>query len=179
MKNAKGTTTAGGGAGNVRMEIPSVDKHSPLTRPHSFASPARTHDTNTKRNWNRFPDWGSPASINPPQSPIWSHTKVTHTHTQTLNKIITIHSFGVIHRSLFQHRPLMLGAAFLAIPNQRSPNVCQSVVRSWDGGSLLHDATHHHPLTISNSFAISSLWVHIYRDQAAVSFGFSLGFYTF
>ena len=31
---------------------------------------ARTHDTNTKRNRNRFPNWGSPASINSPQSPI-------------------------------------------------------------------------------------------------------------
>ena len=46
--------------------------------PHSHAhtaSPrplARTHDTNTKRNRNRFPDWGSPASINSPQSPIFS-----------------------------------------------------------------------------------------------------------
>jgi hypothetical protein len=29
--------------GNVRMETPSVDKHSPLTRPHRFASPARSH----------------------------------------------------------------------------------------------------------------------------------------
>ena len=27
-------------------------------RPCSFASPARTHDTNTKRNRNRFPGWG-------------------------------------------------------------------------------------------------------------------------
>ena len=27
----------------VRMETPSVDKHSSLTRPHSFASPARSH----------------------------------------------------------------------------------------------------------------------------------------
>ena len=40
-KNAKDATTAGGG--NVRMETASVDKHSPLTRPHSFASPARSH----------------------------------------------------------------------------------------------------------------------------------------
>jgi hypothetical protein len=30
-------------AGNVIIETPSVDNHSPLTRPHSFASPARTH----------------------------------------------------------------------------------------------------------------------------------------
>ena len=33
-------TTAGG---NVRMETLSVENHSPLTRPHSFASPARSH----------------------------------------------------------------------------------------------------------------------------------------
>ena len=37
----QGKTTAGGG--NVRMETPSVENHSPLTRPHSFASPARSH----------------------------------------------------------------------------------------------------------------------------------------
>ncbi len=38
------------------METPSVDKHSPLTRPHSFASPARSHarhehETKTKTNF--------------------------------------------------------------------------------------------------------------------------------
>ena len=46
--------------------------NTPLSHAHT-ASPrplARTHDTNTKRNRNRFPDWGSPASINSPQSPI-------------------------------------------------------------------------------------------------------------
>ena len=32
---------------------------------------ARTHNTNTKRNRNRFPDWGSTASIISPQSPIY------------------------------------------------------------------------------------------------------------
>ena len=44
-----------------------------LSHAHT-ASPrplARTHDTNTKRNRNRFPDWGSPASINSPRSPIF------------------------------------------------------------------------------------------------------------
>ena len=47
--------------------------NTPLSHAHT-ASPrplARTHDTNTKRNRNQFPDWGSPASINSPQSPIW------------------------------------------------------------------------------------------------------------
>ena len=39
-RNQEPTTPRGG---NVRMETPSVDKHSPLTRPHSFASPARSH----------------------------------------------------------------------------------------------------------------------------------------
>ena len=58
--------------GNVAILSPSVGKHCSLTRPHSFASPARSHDTNTKRNRNRFPDWGSPASINSPQSPIFT-----------------------------------------------------------------------------------------------------------
>ena len=46
--------------------------NTPLSHAHT-ASPrplARTHDTNTKRNRNQFPDWGSPASINSPQSPI-------------------------------------------------------------------------------------------------------------
>ena len=45
--------------------------NTPLSHAHT-ASPrplARTHDTNTKRNRNQFPDWGSPASINSPQSP--------------------------------------------------------------------------------------------------------------
>ena len=32
---------------------------------------ARTHDTNTKRNRNRFPNWRSPSSINSFQSPIY------------------------------------------------------------------------------------------------------------
>jgi hypothetical protein len=48
--------------------------NTPLSHAHT-ASPrplARTHDTNTKRNRNQFPDWGSPASINSPQSPIMS-----------------------------------------------------------------------------------------------------------
>ena len=47
--------------------------NTPLSHAHT-ASPrplARTHDTNTKRNRNQFPDWGSPASINSPQSPIF------------------------------------------------------------------------------------------------------------
>ena len=47
--------------------------NTPLSHAHT-ASPrplARTHDTNTKRNRNQFPDWGSPASIISPQSPIW------------------------------------------------------------------------------------------------------------
>ena len=46
--------------------------NTPLSHAHT-ASPrplARTHDTNTKRNRNQFPDWGSLASINSPQSPI-------------------------------------------------------------------------------------------------------------
>ena len=45
--------------------------NTPLSHAHT-ASPrplARTHDTNTKRNRNQFPDWGSPASIISPQSP--------------------------------------------------------------------------------------------------------------
>ena len=52
--------------------IPPALTNTPLSHAHT-ASPrpiARTHDTNTKRNRNQFPDWGSPASINSPQSPI-------------------------------------------------------------------------------------------------------------
>ena len=50
--------------------------NTPLSHAHT-ASPrplARMHDTSTKRNRNQFPDWGSPASINSPQSPmkLWS-----------------------------------------------------------------------------------------------------------
>ena len=40
---------------------PALEKHCSLAHPHSFASPrplARTHDTNTKRNRNRFPGYG-------------------------------------------------------------------------------------------------------------------------
>ena len=58
--------------GNVRMEIPTFT-HNVISHAHT-ASPrplARTHDTNTKRNRNQFPDWGSLASINSPQSPIY------------------------------------------------------------------------------------------------------------
>ncbi len=50
---------------------PSVEKSTSLTRSHSFASPARTHDTNTKRNRNRFPGWGLLADSSP-QPPIFS-----------------------------------------------------------------------------------------------------------
>ena len=40
-----------------------------LARSRSFASPARTHDTNTKRNRNRFPGWGVLTNFSP-QPPI-------------------------------------------------------------------------------------------------------------
>ncbi len=39
-----------------------------LTRSHSFA---RTHDTNAKRNQNRFPDWGQLTLSFPPISDIY------------------------------------------------------------------------------------------------------------
>ena len=65
-KNAKDTPHAGG---NVAILSSSVDKHSPLASPRPLA---RTHDMNAKRNRNRFPDWGSPASMNSPQSPIFN-----------------------------------------------------------------------------------------------------------
>ena len=69
-KNAKGQTAAG--VGNVRMETPSVDKHSlhtptQLRLARSLARTIRTrNETETD-----FPiDWGSPASMNSPESPI-------------------------------------------------------------------------------------------------------------
>ena len=46
--NAEALTTAG--AAHLTILRPSDAKHSPHTRPHSFASPHRTHDTHTKRN---------------------------------------------------------------------------------------------------------------------------------
>ena len=114
QQKRKGAPTAG--VGNVRMETPSVDKHSPLLRPHGFASPARSHnDTNTKRNRNRFPDWGSPASINFPQSPnkmiwdlpllIWS-ILVSRNIKQLVWRVRdTSVSPGLIQMRTFQSRP--------------------------------------------------------------------------
>ena len=55
------------GVGHLAVARPSVEKHRP-TRPRSFASPARTHDTNTKRNRNRFPGWGQQSRLFPPTS---------------------------------------------------------------------------------------------------------------
>ena len=53
-----------------------------LGRPHSFASPARTHDTNTKRNEADFPVWGEDFRVysHPPTSDI-------HTYKTTLRVI--------------------------------------------------------------------------------------------
>ena len=49
--------------------FPPALRSTSLTRPHSFArTHARTHDTNTKRNRNRFPDWVQ-LMLNSPQSP--------------------------------------------------------------------------------------------------------------
>ena len=62
--------------------------NTPLSHAHT-ASPrplARTHDTNTKRNRNRFPDWGSPASINSPQSPIYTSGTRAQAHTLLFGK---------------------------------------------------------------------------------------------
>ena len=47
---------------------------------------ARTHDTNTKRIRNRFPDWRSPASINPPQSPIYKPQTKNRNHKHHASK---------------------------------------------------------------------------------------------
>ena len=68
-------TTAGGG--NVRMETPSVENHSPLTRPHSFASPARSHARHEHETKPKpISRLGSPASIISPQSPIPSQISI-------------------------------------------------------------------------------------------------------
>ena len=66
---------------------PPTLRNTPLSHAHT-ASPrplARTHDTNTKRNRNRFPDWGSPASINSPQSPIYIYIYI-YIHIYSPNK---------------------------------------------------------------------------------------------
>ena len=62
-KHTKPKSSAGGAAaGNVASRGTSVEEAPlPLTPSRSFASPARTHgthDTNTKRNRNRFPGCG-------------------------------------------------------------------------------------------------------------------------
>ncbi len=56
-KYAKDKSCAGGAAGHLTVTDTSVEKDGP-THAHA-ASPrplARTHDTNTKRNRNKFPD---------------------------------------------------------------------------------------------------------------------------
>ncbi len=53
-KYAKDKSCAGGAAVHVAVRDTSVEKHRP-THAHA-ASHARTHDTNTKRNRNKFPD---------------------------------------------------------------------------------------------------------------------------
>ena len=70
MKSAtkKQKTQPTPGVGFVAVRAPSVEEHLSHA-PTQLRTHARTHDTNTKRNRNRFPDWGSPASINSPQSP--------------------------------------------------------------------------------------------------------------
>ena len=56
-KTEKTQSAAGAGAAaHLTVLGTSVWKHCFLAHPHSFASPARMHDTNTKRN--RFSDWG-------------------------------------------------------------------------------------------------------------------------
>ena len=65
-KNSKRSPPAG--AGLVAVQAPSVEKHlSPA--PTQLRTHARTHDTNTKRNRNRFPDWAQLTLLSP-QSPI-------------------------------------------------------------------------------------------------------------
>ena len=57
--------------GNVAILSPSVGKHCSLTRPHSFASPARSHAKHEHETKPKpISRLGSPASIISPQSPI-------------------------------------------------------------------------------------------------------------
>ena len=62
-ENEKAQAVAGAGAEagageHLTVLSTSVGKHCSLADPHSFATPARSHDMKTKRNRNRFPDWG-------------------------------------------------------------------------------------------------------------------------
>jgi len=79
------------GEGNLAILAPSDGKASP-TRSRSFASPARTHDTNTKRNRNRFPGWGQPKLISP-QPPIYLYIYI-YTYTTTLRVIRRLRGWG-------------------------------------------------------------------------------------
>ena len=56
------------GVGFVAVPVPSVEQHLSHA-PAQLRTHARTHDTNTKRNRNRFPDWVQ-LTLNSPQSPI-------------------------------------------------------------------------------------------------------------
>ena len=60
------------GAGFLPVRASSVEEHLPhaLTQ---LRTHARTHDTNTKRNRNRFPDWVQ-LTLNSPQSPTFMQT---------------------------------------------------------------------------------------------------------
>ena len=59
------------------METPNVDKHSPLTRPHSFDSPARSHarhEHETKQKQISRNETETDFPINSPQSPTFEET---------------------------------------------------------------------------------------------------------
>ena len=101
-------------------------RNTPLSHAHT-ASPhplARTHDTNTKRNRNRFPDWGSPASINSPQSPIkhsqkeisWWMIKLS--LTQNSKTKLHIHSLIRVHGKIPN-----LHIAIWTFPEDVCPNI--------------------------------------------------------
>ena len=86
---------------------PPALRNTPLSHAHT-ASPrplARTHDTNTKRNRNQFPDWGSPASINSPQSPIINKIAnkianlfINNTNNEIANEIANILANNIINK---------------------------------------------------------------------------------
>ena len=68
-KNGKEQTHAGAAGGLLASRASSVEATLPSRTHTQLRTHARTHDTNTKRNRNRFPDWAQLTLLSP-QSPI-------------------------------------------------------------------------------------------------------------
>ena len=87
-KHTKPQSSDGAAAGNVASRGTSVEEAPlPLTPSRSFASPARTHgthDTNTKRNRNRFPGCG----FFPPTSDIYIYIYTYMTTLRVIRRLL-------------------------------------------------------------------------------------------